>query len=386
MFNNFVKRKAKMQFIDLKTQQSKIRLKIENRLNQVLDHGQYILGPEIKELENNLAHYVGCKHAVAVSSGTDALLLALMCYDIGQGDAILTTPFTFIATAEVICLLGATPVFVDIAPQTYNIAPEAIEKTLMDCKNDSSFNKTIRGIIAVDLFGLPADYTAINQIAQKHDLFVIEDAAQSFGATCYDKKSCALADIACTSFFPAKPLGGYGDGGMCFTNDDFLATKIRSLLVHGQGSHRYEHIYIGINGRLDTFQAAVLLEKFSIFPEECVLRQQVAERYSNAFNDHPSITIPFIPEQYQSVWAQYSILLKQSRQRDQLQKHLSDNNIPSAIYYPIPIHKQPAFKNLNSQSFPVSEDISQRIMSLPMHPYLEKSQQDLIIKTILEGI
>jgi dTDP-4-amino-4,6-dideoxygalactose transaminase len=375
-----------MQFIDLKTQQTKIRSKIEKRLTQVLDHGQYILGPEIKELENKLASYVNCKHAMAVSSGTDALLLALMCYDIGSDDAILTTPFTFIATAEVICLLGATPIFVDVDPKTYNIDPDAIEKTLLDCKEASHFNKNIRGIIAVDLFGLPADYAAINDIAKKNDLFVIEDAAQSFGATYDGKKACSLADIACTSFFPAKPLGGYGDGGMCFTNDDKHASKIKSLLVHGQGNHRYEHIHIGINGRLDTFQAAVLLEKFNIFPEECVLRQQVAENYSRGFKDQPDITIPYIPKEYQSVWAQYSILLKHSRQRDQLQKHLNDNNIPSAIYYPIPIHKQPAFKTMNSKSLPLSEQFSQRIMSLPMHPYLNDSQQDVIIKTVLEGI
>ncbi|MBF0451066.1 MAG: DegT/DnrJ/EryC1/StrS family aminotransferase [Candidatus Magnetomorum sp.] len=375
-----------MQFIDLKAQQSRIRSNIETRLNQVLDHGQYILGPEIKELENKLAEYVGCKHAIAVSSGTDALLLALMCYDIGPGDAILTTPFTFIATAEVICLLGATPVFVDVDPITYNIDPHAIEKTLTDCRNDSDFTKNIRGIIAVDLFGLPADYTAIHQIARQQDLFVIEDAAQSFGATYHEKQSCSLADIACTSFFPAKPLGGYGDGGMCFTNNDDHAAKTRSLLVHGQGSHRYEHIHIGINGRLDTFQAAILLEKFDIFPEECLLRQAIAEKYTLGLRNHPSITTPTIPEHYQSVWAQYSILLNDSNQREHLQKYLNEKNIPTAIYYPIPLHQQPAFKALHSKPLPVSERLSQRIMSLPMHPYLKESQQDMIIKAVIEGI
>ncbi|KPA16432.1 aminotransferase DegT [Candidatus Magnetomorum sp. HK-1] len=375
-----------MQFIDLKTQQSRIRSKIENRLTQVLDHGQYIMGPEIKELEKKLAEYVGCEHAIAVSSGTDALLLALMCYDIGPGDAILTTPFTFIATAEVISLLGATPVFVDIDPITYNIDPKAIEKTLADCKANSAFKENIKGIIAVDLFGLPADYDAINLIAKKYQLFVIEDAAQSFGAKYYDKQSCSLADIACTSFFPAKPLGGYGDGGMCFTNDDKHATKLRSLLNHGQGKQRYEHIYIGINGRLDTFQAAVLLEKFDIFPEECTLRQKIAEKYTSGLKEHPSITTPHIPENYQSVWAQYSILLEETHQRQQLQAYLSEQDIPSMIYYPIPIHQQPAFKEINSESFPVSENMSQKIMSLPMHPYLSEFQQDKIIKAVINGL
>ena len=375
-----------MQFIDLKTQQVKIRTKIENRLNQVLDHGQYIMGPEIKELEKQLAKYVGCSHAIAVSSGTDALLLALMCYDIGPGDAILTTPFTFIATAEVILLLGAKPVFVDIDPITYNIDPNAIEKKLSECKSNKDFKENIKGIIAVDLFGLPADYDAINKIANKNNLFVIEDAAQSFGASYHNKRSCSLADIACTSFFPAKPLGGYGDGGMCFTSDDSHASKLRSLLNHGQGKQRYEHIHIGINGRLDTFQAAVLLEKFQIFPEECNLRQKIAEKYTNGLKNHDSITTPHIPENYQSVWAQYSILLESPQQRQSLQDYLKEQDIPSMIYYPIPIHQQPAFKNNNSESFPESEKISEIIMSLPMHPYLSESQQNIIIKAVLDGL
>jgi len=372
-----------MQFIDLKTQQKNIRQNIETRLKQVLDHGQYIMGPEITELEKKLCHYVGVKHAIAVSSGTDALLLALMCYDVGPGDAIITTPFTFISTVEVICLLGATPVFVDIDPKTYNIDPFAIEKTIINCQKES-YN--VRGIIPVDLFGLPADYDAINVFAQAFNLFVIEDAAQSFGAICNDQRTCSMTDIACTSFFPAKPLGCYGDGGMCFTNDDAHAAKIKSLMLHGQGSHRYEHIHIGINGRLDTMQAAILLEKFAIFDDELLARQSVANIYTQLFNKYSSIITPYIPFNYQSSWAQYSIQLENADQRQALQTHLQNNDIPTAIYYPIPIHQQPAFKNKNKQSFPVAEAVSQRIMSLPMHPYLTLDQQKTIISTVLKGL
>jgi len=372
-----------MQFIDLKSQQKKIRKKIMSRLNQVLNHGQYIMGSEISELESQLAGFVGSRHAIGVSSGTDALLLALMCYDIGQGDAIITTPFTFISTVEVICLLGATPVFVDIHPDTYNIDSLAIEKTIKDCKKESY---KIRGIIPVDLFGLSADYDTINDVARNYELFVIEDAAQSFGATYKEHRTCSLADIACTSFFPAKPLGAYGDGGMCFTNDDAHAEKMRSLMLHGQGSHRYEHIHIGINGRLDTMQAAILLEKFAIFPDELIARQQVADRYTDSFKNQPSIVTPNIPSHCQSSWAQYSIQVQSSEQRHHLQSYLKDNDIPSAIYYPIPIHQQPAFKSQNQKTFPVSESISQRIMSLPMHPYLTPDQQEIITTTVLKGM
>jgi dTDP-4-amino-4,6-dideoxygalactose transaminase len=306
-----------------------------------------------------------------------------MSYDVGPGDAIITTPFTFIATVEVICLLGATPVFVDIHPNTYNINPLAIEDTIKNCMNESY---KLRGIIPVDLFGLPAEYDTINRVAQKYDLFVIEDAAQSFGASYHNHRACSLADISCTSFFPAKPLGGYGDGGMCFTNDDDLAKKIRSLMLHGQGGHRYEHTYIGINGRLDTMQAAILLEKFGLFPDELIARQKVADRYTNALKAHSSIFTPHIPEHCQSCWAQYSILLDNSEQRQHVQTCLKNEGIPSAIYYPIPIHQQPAFKNITNEKFPISESVSQRIMSVPMHPYLSSDQQDMIVKVVLNAL
>jgi dTDP-4-amino-4,6-dideoxygalactose transaminase len=259
----------------------------------------------------------------------------------------------------------------------------AIEKTIIDCQKESY---KVRGIISVDLFGLPADYDIINNIAKEYNLFVIEDAAQSFGATYHDHRTCSLADIACTSFFPAKPLGGYGDGGMCFTNDDAHAEKIRSLMLHGQGSHRYEHIHLGINGRLDTMQAAILLEKFAIFEDELIERQTVADIYTYSLTNHESIITPYIPFHCQSSWAQYSIQVDSSEQRQALQTYLKDNDIPTAIYYPIPIHQQPAFKKMNKQSCPNAEAVSQRIMSLPMHPYLPSDQQKKIITTVLKGL
>ena len=328
-----------MDFIDLKTQQKRIKQQLDANIQKVLAHGNYIMGPEIKELEAKLAAYVGVKHAVACASGTDALLMALMALDVGPGDAVFTTPFTFIATAEVISLLGATPVFVDIDPKTFNIDPAKLALAIKALKsNDPSLHplpKTIpsplvgegkgegvrlrpRCIIPVDLFGLPADYDAIDKIAKENKMFVIEDAAQSFGAKYQDKMACAFGNIACTSFFPAKPLGCYGDGGMCFTDDATLAAALDSIRVHGKGSHKYDNTRIGINGRLDTLQAAILLAKFAIFPEEVELRNAAATRYTDLFSvanveprnlnvEHSSLVAPYIPVGYRSAWAQYSL-------------------------------------------------------------------------------
>ncbi len=380
-----------MQFIDLATQQKRILEKIESNIQTVLNHGQYILGPEIGELEERLAKHVGVEYAVACSSGTDALLLALMAYGVGPGDAIFTSPFTFIATAEVISLLGATPVFVDIDPKTFNIDSEHLERALLalqdghgdyplptDCHESSLVAK---GVIAVDLFGLPADYDAINSIVKKHGLFLIEDAAQSFGARYKGKRACSLADIGCTSFFPAKPLGAYGDGGMCFVDDESLARAMRSFSLHGQGTHRYDNVRIGINGRMDTLQAAILHAKFDIFPEEVEKRQKVAENYTELLSalDIELVT-PVVPPEYQSVWAQYSILSRDETQRFELQSRLKEAGIPTAIYYPKPLHLQPAFRGLGYREgdFPVSEDYSRRVFSLPMHPYLKPEEQELI--------
>ena len=296
-----------MDFIDLKAQQQVIFPALMERINRVLAHGQYIMGPEVTELEERLAAYVGARHAISCSSGTDALLMPLMAYGVGPGDAIFTTPFTFIATAEVIQLLGATPVFVDIDPKTFNIDPEALAQGIAGLeKNPQTAHLRPKGIIPVDLFGQPADYDRINALAQMHGLFVLEDAAQSFGATYKGRRAGSLADAAATSFFPAKPLGGYGDGGAIFTDNDELAEILRSIRVHGQGSDKYENVRIGINGRLDTIQAAVLLAKLDVFDQEVVARQEVARRYSAGLQD--LVEVPVVAPECTSVWAQYSVL------------------------------------------------------------------------------
>jgi len=385
-----------MQFIDLTAQQKRIREKIDANVSAVLEHGRYIMGPEVGDLEKSLGEFCGVKNAVSCASGTDALLLALMAHNVGPGDAILTSPFTFVATAEVISLLGATPVFVDIDPSTFNVDPEKIKPALSALKaGDGSSHPlpnvsglTAKGIIAVDLFGLPADYEKINAVAKENDLFVIEDAAQSFGAEYFGKKAGSLADVACTSFFPAKPLGGYGDGGMCFTDDDNLADVMRSLRIHGKGGHKYDNVRIGINGRLDTLQAAILQAKFDVFPEEVALRQEVAGRYNELLSQGRSSEIalqtPTTPSGYLSVWAQYSLLAKNEEQRSQIQNQLKDAGIPTAVYYPLPLHLQTAFSGMGYRKgdFPVSEDFSKRIFSLPMHPYLNADEQQRIADVI----
>ncbi len=367
-------------FIDLKAQQEKIAPQLRERIERVLSHGKYIMGPEIKELEDRLAAYAGVKQVVTCSSGTDALLMPLMAYGVGPGDAIFTTPFTFIATAEVIQLLGATPVFVDIDPKTFNIDPTALQQAITGLKqNPKTAALKPKGIIPVDLFGQPAEYDAINALARQHNLFVLEDAAQSFGGSYKGKKACSLADVAATSFFPAKPLGGYGDGGAIFTNDDDLASRLRSIRVHGQGSDKYDNVRIGLNGRLDTLQAAIVLAKMDIFDQEVAARQIVATRYSQGLQE--VVEVPFVASDCTSVWAQYSVL---SDQRRVLQERLKAAGIPTAVYYPLPLHLQGAFTHLAYQpgDFPISENASKRIFSLPMHPYLEAAQQDVIIRTL----
>ena len=374
-----------MNFIDLAAQQRRISKELNANIARVLAHGQYINGPEVRELESALAAYVGTKHAVGCASGTDALLMALMALDIGPGDAVLTSPFTFFATAEVISLVGATPVFVDIDPATFNIDPAKLDQAVRAVeKGDSSLHPLpvtaggtlrARAVIPVDLFGLPADYDAIEAIAARHRFPVIEDAAQSFGSECNGRKCCSFGRIACTSFFPAKPLGCYGDGGMCFTEDDRVAERLRSIRVHGQGSDKYENIRIGINGRLDTLQAAILLAKFAIFPEELELRQEVARRYNELLADR--VKTPEVPNGYRSAWAQYSILVRDGALRTSRIAKLKEAGIPTAIYYPKPLHLQTAFAGLGYQEgdFPVSEDCARRIFSLPMHPYLAAGEQ-----------
>jgi dTDP-4-amino-4,6-dideoxygalactose transaminase len=380
-----------MQFIDLAAQQARIRPNLEKRILGVLDHGHYVLGPEIEELESRLGKYVDVSHALACASGTDALLMALMAYEIGPGDAVFTTPFSFFATAEVISLLGATPVFVDIDENSFNIDPVLLETTIRDVANGERTHPVYRSmdateilipkaIIAVDLFGLPADYPAINDIAQKFGMVVIEDAAQSFGAELNGQKACALADIACTSFYPAKPLGCYGDGGMCFTNDDRLAEIMRSIRIHGMGDHQYDNVRVGINGRLDTLQAAVLLSKFDIFPEEVILRNTAANRYETLIGSSAELTLPKIQAGAKSAWAQYSLLAQNESQRDMLRSRLNQENIPTAIYYPKPLHLQKVFTPLGYREgdFPVSESCARRVFSLPMHPYITAQEQEKV--------
>ncbi len=372
-------------FIDLKTQYRRIDEAVQKALDTVLEHGAYIMGPEITELENRLSSFSAVRHAVGCGSGTEALTMALMALNVGPGDAVFTTPFTFMATAESIALLGATPVFVDIDPVTFNIDPDDLRRRIRSLK-DSHSNLNPRGIIAVDLFGQPADYNRIEPLAHNNGMFLIVDAAQSFGATCQGKPVCSLGDMACTSFFPAKPLGCYGDGGMVFAHNDELHKLLVSIRVHGMGADKYENVRIGINGRLDSMQAAILLAKFDIFPDEIKKRQAVATRYNEILADINGLTTPTVPEGNTSVWAQYSLLATNVKHRETILNKLKDADIPSAIYYPKPLHLQRAFANLGytAGDLPICEDIASRIFSLPMHPYLKEETQKTIA-TVLKG-
>tara|TARA_Y100000741_G_scaffold241536_1_gene185047 strand:+ start:1117 stop:2232 length:1116 start_codon:yes stop_codon:yes gene_type:complete len=371
-----------MDFIDLKTQQKIIRDKIEKRIQSVLDHGKYIMGPEVYELEERLADYVGSKYCISCSSGTDALLIPLMAKGIGVGDAVITTPFTYIATAEVISLLGAEPVFVDIYPETFNINPSGIEHAI-DYAKRKQLNP--KAIIPVDLFGLPARYRLIEEIAKEYNLFILEDAAQGFGGSIRGKKAGSFGNAAATSFFPAKPLGCYGDGGAIFTDDEDLALIMKSIRVHGSGSDKYENIRIGLNGRLDTFQAAILLEKLAIFEEELNQRNKTANFYSDHLSS--SYQKPTIPKEYFSSWAQFSLLAKSDLDRMNIMSKLKKADIPSMVYYRLPLHIQNVFKGLGYKKgdFPLSEEVSSKIFSIPMHPYLGRDQQNKIIEILNHG-
>ena len=347
-----------MDFIDLKTQYRQLKKQIDNGIQEVLDHGQYIMGPEISQLENNLSEFVNIKHAITCSSGTDALLMALMAMDVKPGDYIITTPFTYIATAEVISLLGAIPDFVDIDSKTFNIDLNKIENKL---KNNPDRYKIL---LPVDIFGLLADYEGLEELKSRYNFNIIEDAAQSFGASYKDKISCSFGDIACTSFFPAKPLGCYGDGGAVFTNNDNYADDLKSIRIHGQGKDKYNNTRLGINGRLDTIQAAILLPKLKILNEEIKLRNKVASLYNDHISD--SFIKHHIPSGNISAWAQYSILCDSTEHREIIMNKLKENNIPSAIYYITPLYRQEAFNylNFNKKDFPVSEKLSSKIRIL----------------------
>ncbi|WP_326923856.1 DegT/DnrJ/EryC1/StrS family aminotransferase [Desulfonatronum thiodismutans] len=384
-------------FVDLKAQQMSIYPVLEANIFQVVKSCKFILGPEVEELEQRLADYTETRHVISCSSGTEALALALMAYDIGPGDAVFTTPFSFIATAEVICLRGATPIFVDIDPRTFNLDPEKLDAavtTLVSGQGGASLPNQTRGqtqgltpraVITVDLFGLPADHARIREVAAKHGLRVIEDAAQSFGGMEHGRRACALGDIGCTSFFPAKPLGGYGEGGACFTDDADLAERMRSIRVHGQGTSRYEHARLGTNARLDSLQAAVLLAKMDVFPLELERREALAANYSRLLEPCALIP-PFIPEGFGSAWAQYSLLARDEAHRDACRQALADAGIPSVIYYPIPLHLQRVFLPLGytTGDLPVCEATSRRIFSLPMHPYLSNRTQERIARILCD--
>lgn len=368
-----------MDFIDLSAQQKQIKECIDKRIQDVLKHGKYILGPEVFELEEKLKSYVGVNHCISCSSGTDALIIPLMAQGVGPGDAVITTPFSFMATAEVIALLGATPVFCDIYPQTFNLNPNHLEEAF-----DKAISKGLKpkAILPVNLFGLPARYRLIKEFAKDKNLFVLEDAAQGFGGMIGDKKACSFGDVSSTSFFPAKPLGCYGDGGAIFTNDDDLAKKMISIRVHGSGKDQYDNIRIGINGRLDTLQAAILIEKLKIFDLELNNRNRLADIYNNNIRDKYKKS--YIPNNYQSSWAQYSILTKNKNERGRLIKLLNSNEIPAMIYYKTPLHLMKAFKSLKYKigDFKNSEHISNKIISIPFHPYLSENDQNIIIETI----
>ncbi|NGX43007.1 MAG: UDP-2-acetamido-2-deoxy-3-oxo-D-glucuronate aminotransferase [Chlamydiae bacterium] len=362
-----------MQFIDIKKQYQIHKKAIDQAIHEVLDKGSFILGQQNKTLESTLAEYVGIKHCIGVSSGTDSLLIALMALGIGSGDEVITVPFTWISPAEVIALIGATPVFVDIEPGTYNIDINQIE---------AAITPRTKAIMPISLFGQMPDYAAINAIANKHGLPVIEDAAQSFGATQHGKRSCGLTTISSTSFFPAKPFGCYGDGGAIFTDDDRLAERMRSIRVHG-GEKRHHHPYLGVNGRLDTLQAAVLLAKFPHFPAEVKARGEIGARYSKLLKD--CCVVPTIQEGNTHVYAQYTIRIPK---RDEVQQELQAQGIPTGVYYPKCLHEQPVFTYLGYKygSFPVSEKASTEVISLPMHPWLSQEDQDHVVQAVKQAL
>lgn len=361
-----------MEFIDLKSQQSRIRKSLDSRIAAVLDHGQYILGPEVSQLEEKLSEFTGSSYCITNASGTDALLLAMMALEIKPGDEVITTPFTFFATGEMISLLGAIPVLVDIDPETYSINPELIS---------SKITSKTKAIIPVSLYGLCSDMRSINEIAEKHNLAVIEDAAQSFGATFEGKKSCALTTIGCTSFFPSKPLGGYGDSGACFTEDHKLAQKIKELRIHGQ-STRYNHTAIGINGRMDTLQAAILLSKLDIFPDEVEARARIGQRYIDLIGG--KLKTQKTPQGYTNVFGQFTVEVDD---RKNVQDLMTKAGIPTAVHYPIPMHLQPVYKNLGYEKgeLPYAENASERVLSLPMHPYLNEETQKQVVSALLQA-
>jgi UDP-2-acetamido-2-deoxy-ribo-hexuluronate aminotransferase len=363
-----------MEFVDLKAQYRAIKEAVDARIQRVLDHGQFILGPEVAELEQKLARYTGSRHCITCASGTEALLIALMALDIKPGDEVVTTPFTFVATAEMIALLGAKPVFADVETDTCNMDVRRIE---------AAVTKRTRAIMPVSLYGQPADMDEINAIAARHELVVIEDAAQSFGATYKGRKSCNLSTIGCTSFFPSKPLGCYGDGGALFTSDDALATAMREIRVHGQ-SGRYRHTRVGVGGRMDTLQCAVVLAKLERFEWEIGQRVEIARRYDRLLSElAPDLELLRVRPDRTSAYAQYTVM---TPRRDRLQDALRREGIPTAVHYPEPLHRQPAYSRYASGSLPASESAAARVVSLPMHADLGAQVQERIVGAVAAAL
>ena len=367
-------------FLDLPAQQARIRDDLRRRLDAVLAHCQFILGPEVVELETELARFCGAKHCVSVSSGTDALQIALMAEDIGRGDAVFLPAFTYTATAEVPLLLGATPVFVDVDPRTFQIDPAHLRQRIADVKAAGRLNP--RAVIGVDLFGQPADWPALSAIAAAENLITIDDLAQSFGATLHGRPLGTQADATATSFFPSKPLGAYGDGGALFTQSDERADLYRSLRTHGEGKTRYEVLRTGMNGRLDSIQAAVLLSKLTIFPEELAARERIATYYDHRLGN--KIAIPARVPNSTSAWAIYSVLLPDGMDRAELQSSLRSQGIPTAIYYPRPLHRQPAYRDHHDGTMlPVSDHLADRILALPLHPELDEAAVERVCDAVI---
>jgi dTDP-4-amino-4,6-dideoxygalactose transaminase len=371
-----------MEFIDLKTQQARIKDKLDARIQAVLAHGNYIMGPEVRELEAGLSAFCGAKHSLTCANGTDALHLALLALGATAGDAVFCPSFTFAATAEIVPHVGATPVFVDVDPSTFNICAESLKRAIVHARE---LGLRPAGVIPVDLFGLAADYDVIEMIARETGMWIIGDSAQGFGANYHGRITGSIGDIATTSFFPAKPLGCYGDGGAVFTNNDELAALIGSLRVHGKGTDKYDNVRIGVNSRLDTLQAAILLEKLAIYADEIEARQVVAARYSNALKD--AFAVPEVPAGLQSVWAQYTLRAKSSDERAAAMARLKDKGVPSVVYYPLPLHQQTAYSKYptDPQGLSVSVQHAQTVFSLPMHPYLDAATQDVVIGALLEA-
>jgi dTDP-4-amino-4,6-dideoxygalactose transaminase len=365
-----------IEFIDLHAQRRRLGDRVDKAIARVLEHGQFIMGPEVHELEDRLADYCGARHAISCASGTDALLLALLAWGIAPGDAVFVPTFTFAATAEVVALAGATPVFVDVLPDTFNIDPQSLSAAI---GAEATSGRRPVGVIAVDLFGQPADYDAIERVARDHSLWLLADGAQSFGATWRGRRVGAIGDIATTSFFPAKPLGCYGDGGAVFTDDDALADVMRSLRVHGKGTDKYDNVRIGMNGRLDTLQAAILLEKLAIFDDELEARQSVADRYAELIGD--TVAVPTVVDGATSAWAQYTVRLGD---RDGVAARLKAEGVPTAVYYPTPLHMQTAYRAypVAPGGCPVAERAATEVLSLPMHPYLSAATQEAIARAV----